>query len=286
MLHPFEKHILVFIFLFQILFPVCKTNAQQQIFLRPYLGSGMGFCYYKIKPDNSDWFDLKKNNPVLLNRFQNFQVGLLLEAPVSKKIKLISGIATGIASYAFTFFIGEKKDTLPNGSIVKNKEYSGDKRSIKLLCFPVNIKYTVFDPAFKANVDTLNDKNHTNKIEIIFGASFNYGITNLNPLGIYPNAGLLANGIYNNDTIKQTTNNSYHNRFGVSANAGITWSICKKHKEQISFTLYYEQGITNILDVDMYFSKNNTTIYRQIGSRGSQVHFNVSVPIKIFQKQR
>jgi hypothetical protein len=70
---------------------------------------------------------------------------------------------------------------------------------------------------------------------------------------------------------------------GISAIVGITFQFMHKSRERLAISVYYNQGLVNLIRGDFYFRKTGSFNYEKaVSYRGSAIGATISWPIKIY----
>lgn len=72
---------------------------------------------------------------------------------------------------------------------------------------------------------------------------------------------------------------------GIHVMGRIGFSFYKKKKELFDLILEYNQGLTNLTNIDLQYNINGTTYSALLGSRGTNVNITAGIPITLFRSK-
>lgn len=251
--------------------------AQTVINLRPYVG--LQGCFSRIK-NNSQGASTFRHN--IYEEYADF--GIFLEAYRNNKVAVSVGATYGLAGFSYKLTIPNPRN--PFGSPEKRIASARDVYRI-----PVKFSYVWKNVSwFPVRYDKKNRRMYLHEqdednplyllnfqVECFAGVSYNRIRTGNEDALIIESAIQDPYG----DTIVTNFDRKIDQVNGLSVFGGITLQFMHYDKQRLALTLYYNQGLLNQMDVDVFYTLNGQSYQTQLGTRGTTVGINVSYPIRL-----
>jgi hypothetical protein len=254
-----------------ILLGFLNNIKSQSLYLKPFGGVQSLLCSYDKNIGKTSTFNINYLNTAS-------DIGFLLDYKLNNKLSVLCGISFSKIGWSYSLTIPKNLINNPNG--ISNKKMHSE--GLIMHRFPLLFNYTFTEmPLYK-----------NQKKEILKSLQFKIGggINIDNVPDIMTKEDTLDLSIATNygDTIKYSNNWNYisHNKTGISIamNFNIGFHNKVKNKDLFELTFYFNQGLINIINVDVNYQLNSIHSNTKLYSKGTNYGIVLCIPIKIFSK--
>lgn len=257
-------------FLFGFVFNI----QSQTLYLKPFGGVKSILCSYDKEIGKVSTFKVNYLNT-------GSDAGFLLTYQTNNKLSFTTGIKFGDIGWSYSLEVPK--------NLTKNPWGKSDKRmhseSLIMHRFPLLINYIFSEQSLF--------KNQTGEIKKTLQFKIGGGINIDNVpdiMSTYDSLSLNMPVTFYGDTIIYYNNWNYINhssKTGISC--AINFNLCfhnkVKNKDILELTFYYNQGLFNIINIDINYQLNSIHSYSKLFSKGTDYGIILNIPIRVFHKK-
>ena len=263
-----NKKIIFLLFLFGY---SIKANSQT-LYLKPFGGVQSLLCSYDKK--------IGKVNTFKINYLHTAaDLGFLLDYKLNDKLSLMCGISFSTIGWSYSLEVPKNLTKNPYGISDKRMHSEG----IIMHRFPILINYTFSEKSL------LKSKEGDTKESLQFKIGGGINIDNVPDIMTKDDTLSINWPSFYGDTIKYSNEWNYIDRdvkTGISL--ATNFNICLhnkiKNKDILELTFYYNQGLFNIINIDVHYQLNSIHSYSKLYSKGTSYGVILSIPIRIWHK--
>jgi|GEM_PF-2984405 len=237
---------------------VSTVLAQNTTLLRPVISGSMGRFAYTDK-SFAPTPDIKVQNKIANNNW--WDLGLMVDIIDHQNEKQFWSIGFVLGTWGYTYKIAPV-GTQRTGALLSWRE------TYRL---PIQWSYIPKIITFPSPRKIYSD--YTLKPMLVLGANIDY--TRPSDFGSFAREDDSFT-LYGTEKFKLKTN------FSASISIGVGLQLQNKGRDRLRFDIVYNQGLFNILEVDMHYTKGIETYQTRIKTRGSNLCLQVSYPIRLF----
>jgi outer membrane usher protein FimD/PapC len=88
--------------------------------------------------------------------------------------------------------------------------------------------------------------------------------------------------MYSGDIITFNNTITYLRKRNLSLMVGVTFQFMHQDKERMAITIYYNQGLSSIIQADLHYKINGESYNTSLDIKGSAISVNISYPFKLY----
>jgi hypothetical protein len=209
-------------------------------------------------------------DPLITHRFRLYpMISPMLRLQLNQKTAISAGYSTGTMGWGYGLFMPEAYRNTSVGVL-----YSFTAEAEEVHRFPL----LVHREFKRLNFKTINSEQNLHTYSIGFsyfgGAGLNYR------QGISPGTSMSFIS-FNGDSITLTNRAHLLRKAGAFVTAGATTRFYRLGREKLNLTLFVNQGLTDMLAVDINYQYNRGSGTDRFRVRGSSVGLMLGVPIRL-----